>query len=433
MSKTLENTEELALLGGSKSVGQPFPEYNSLGPEEVEAARRVVESGHLSLFFGSWGDNFLGGPEVKALEREWAAAFDVPYAVSMNSATSGLIAAVGACGIGPGDEVIVSPFTMSASASCARVFGGTPVFADIDPDTFNLDPRSVERRITPRTKAIVAVDLAGQPADMDQILALARPRGIRVIEDAAQAPGAKYKDRWAGTLADIGIFSLNCHKTIQTGEGGVCCTHDKDLAERLQLIRNHGEAVVEEMGIKEGAEKILGFNFRLGEIEAAIGREQLRKLEKLTKPRQQIAAIYNQRLGKLPGLRVPVVRSDRTHVYYFYGLKIDESEAGLTRRQVVHALAAEGAPCFEGYCRPLYLAPLYRGDWPGKNGRTYAKGLCPVAERLFDRELFYHSYLYETLREPWVEQICRAFEKIWENRDKVREVRDDGARAIRRA
>lgn len=421
-----------AILGGTPAVTGTIPEYNSLGSEEVEAARRVVASGHLSLFFGSWGDNFLGGPEVRAFEAEWAGHFGTKHVISMNSATSGLIAAVGACGIGPGDEVIVSPFTMTTSASCVRVFGGTPVFADVDPETFNISPQSIQAVMTPRTKAIIAVDLAGQPADFDEILALARPRGIKVIEDAAQAPGAKYQGRWAGTLADIGVFSLNCHKTIQTGEGGMCCTADADLAARLQLIRNHGEAVVEEMGIRN-PEHILGFNFRLGEVEAAIGRVQLARLERLTQPRLEIVKILDARLGKLEGLHIPVVRPDRTSVYYTYMMRIDERAAGISRRKVTRALAAEGVGCWEGYCRPLYLQPLYRADWPGKDGRTYGPGLCPVTERLYDRELLYHMYLYEAMREPWLEQVCRAFEKVWHHRRALAALEDDGSRAIRRA
>lgn len=424
--------EKLALFGGPQAVTQPIPGYNSLGSEEVEAARRVVSSGNLSMFFGSWGDNFLGGPEVRSFEAEWCQYFQVSHSVSVNSATSGLIAAVGACGVGPGDEVIVSPFTMCASASCVRVFGGTPVFADICEQTFNLDVTSIEKCISPRTKAIIVVDLAGQPADYTEIMALARRHGLKVIEDCAQGPGALYEGRFAGTLADIGIFSLNCHKTIQTGEGGMCCTNDADLAARLQLIRNHGEAVVEEMRLQPAPETILGFNFRLGEIEAAIGREQLRKLDRLTVPRQEIARIFDERLGKLPGLKVPVVRPGRTHVYYTYMMRIIASEAGISRRQLIKALEAEGAPAYEGYCRPLYLAPLYQADWPGKEGRRYEAGISPVTERLFEVEVFYHAHLYEALREPWVEQICQAYEKVWANREELAGVADDGLRALRR-
>lgn len=425
-------TQALALLGGTPAVPAGVPHYNSIGPEEVEAAKRVTATGVLSAFFGSVGPNFLGGPMVKAFEADWSERFGVGHSISVNSATSGLVAAVGACGIGPGDEVVVSPFTMSASASCVRVFGGTPVFADLQPETMNLEPRSIDACLTPRTRAIIVVHLAGQPADMDEVMAIARRHGLRVIEDAAQAPGALYKGRYAGTIGDVGVFSLNCHKTIQTGEGGVCCTNDDDLARRLQLIRNHGEAVVEEMGI-ERPETILGFNFRMGEIEAAIGIEQLKKLDRLTTPRQRIADILNERLGRLPGLVVPRVAPDRTHVWYVHMLRIDPAAAGMTRRQVVKALTAEGVECFEGYCKPLYLQPLYRADWPGKDGRHYGPGLCPVTERLFEHELFFHAYLYEALEGRWTDAICAAFEKVWASRDAVAAMADDGGRTIRRA
>lgn len=414
--------QKLALLGGPPAITKPIPPYHSIGAEEVEAARKVVASGKLSEFVGAWGNFFLGGEQVRAFEAEWSAYFDVPYSVTVNSATSGLVAAVGACGVAPGDEVIVSPFTMTASASCVRVYGATPVFADVDPDLFTLSPESIERCITPRTKAIIVVDLAGQAADMDEIMAIARPRGIRVIEDAAQAPGARYGKGWAGTVADIGVFSLNYHKTIHTGEGGVCCTHDRDLATRLQLIRNHGEAVVEDMGLKLRPEEILGFNFRLGEIEAAIGREQLRKLDRLTKPRIEVARELDRRLGKLQGLTVPKIGRDRTHVYYIYMLKLDESAAGITRRQLSRALEAEGVPNEEGYCRPLYLQPLYRADWPGKGERFYGAGLCPVTERLYARELIYISHLHDEVRDYALEGTCMAFEKIWSQREALSKV-----------
>src|SRR5262249_38518401 len=166
-----------------RAVTAPMPAYNSIGSEELEAVCKVVEAGRLSEFYGSWGGRFFGGPEGQALGAEWSAAFDVPHSVPVNTATGGLVGAIGACGIGPGDEVIVSPFTMSSSASCVRVFGGTPVFADVDPETFNLDPVSIERCLTPRTRAIVVVDLAGQPADFDAIMDIARARRLPGIAD----------------------------------------------------------------------------------------------------------------------------------------------------------------------------------------------------------------------------------------------------------
>jgi len=167
---------KLALFGGTPALRGPLPAHRSIGAEEEAAAVRVIRTGTLSAFYGSVGPNFLGGPEVRALEAAWSERFDTPFSVSMNSATSGLIAAVGACGVGPGDEVIVAPFTMSASATCARVWGATPVFADVRADTFTLDVASVAEQITERTRCIVAVNLMGQPADLDALLDLARPR-----------------------------------------------------------------------------------------------------------------------------------------------------------------------------------------------------------------------------------------------------------------
>ncbi len=415
----------LAINGGAPTIDRSFPPYRTIGEAEERAAQRVLRSGVLSAFYGSIGDNFLGGPEVKRFEAAWAAHFQVRHAVSMNSATSGLIAAVQALGLGPGDEMIVPPFSMIASATAATINGATPVFVDIRPDIFTLDPAMVEAAITPRTKAIMVVNLFGQPADLDALIALARPRGIRVIEDNAQAPGALYHGRQAGTIADIGIFSLNCHKTIQTGEGGFACTNDDDLALRLQLIRNHGEAVVRELGYRNAPERITGYNFRLGEIEAAIGYEQLAKLDALTRPRQRLAAFFAERLAALPGLSVPKVETGRSHVYYVHALKLDSRRAGFSRRSLVRALGAEGLEAYEGYCKPLYLEPLF-----SNNARNHA-GLCPVTERLHESELFFHPWLYEAI-EPKAELIVRAFEKVWDNATALAALDDDGRRAVRR-
>lgn len=420
-----------ALLGGPPAIAGPIPPYRTVGPEEEAAAARVLKSGVLSAFFGSAGPSFLGGPEVRRFETAWSERFEVAHSISVNSATSGLIAAVGACGIGPDDEVIVPPFSMSATAACVRVWGATPVFADVRPDTFNLDPADVERNITPRTRAILAVNLMGQPADLDELLGLARPRGIRVIEDNAQAPGARYRGRLAGTVGDLGVFSLNCHKVIQTGEGGVVCTRDADLAQRVQLIRNHGEGVVRELGYSNRPEQILGFNFRLGELEAAIGFEQLRKLDRLTAPRVRIAQALNERLRRLPGLRVPEAAADRSHVYYTYSMTVDEAEAGISRSAVVRALAAEGVECFEGYAEPLYLQPLYGSAWHGKGERRYGRGLCPVSEGLYERSLFFHVLLHPEL-EPLAPAVGDAFCKVWDNRAKLASLAN-ASRATRRS
>ena len=239
---------KLAVMGGTPVRKTPFPDYDVIGVGEKKAVNRVLKGKVLSRFFGSWHPNFYGGPEVKKLEEEWAKYFGVKHAIAVNSCTSGLYAAVGAVGVGPGDEVIVSPYTMSASATSILVFNGIPVFADIEEDYFCLDCKSVEERITPYTKAIVVVDLFGHPYNADKINKLAKKHDLKIIEDVAQAPAGSYGDKYAGTLADIGVFSLNYHKHIHCGEGGVVVTDNDELAERIRLIRNHAEAVVEDKG-----------------------------------------------------------------------------------------------------------------------------------------------------------------------------------------
>ncbi|MCX7180803.1 MAG: DegT/DnrJ/EryC1/StrS family aminotransferase, partial [Proteobacteria bacterium] len=338
---TTENSQELALLGGPKLIQKAFKRFNPIGQEEVVAAKQVVESGVLSQFLGVWHEDFFGGPKVREFERACAAYFGVKHAVTVNSATSGLIAAVGAIGIEPGDEIIVSPWTMCASATAILHWNAIPVFADIEPETFNLDPRSVEERITPYTKAIMAVDIFGHSADMDALMAIAAKHGLTVISDAAQAPGAFYKGRYAGTLADVGSFSLNYHKHIHTGEGGILVTNDDGICERLQLIRNHAEAVVAGKGTTD-LSNMVGYNFRLGEIECAIGIEQLKKLTGLVASRQHAAQRLTSGLENLAGLKTPLVRPGCTHAYYVYPMVLDVEYLGVSHERICQALVAEG-------------------------------------------------------------------------------------------
>lgn len=222
--------EELAINGGKPVRTRPWLENITTGEEEKRAVMEVLDSGRLSLFEGSHQPDppfsFWGGPKVRQLEEDWCEYYGTGYAVSMNSATSGLYAAIMALGIGYGDEVIVSPYTMSACAACTLVSGAIPVFADVELETGCLSARSIEAKITPRTRAILVVHQFGIPADMDAILQIAGEHDLRVIEDCAQAHGANYKGRKVGALGDIGIFSLNVNKTIQCGEGGVCITGD---------------------------------------------------------------------------------------------------------------------------------------------------------------------------------------------------------------
>lgn len=423
-------TTELALFGGPKTIAAPFARYNSIGREEAEAAKAVVDSGLLSGFYGSWDGKFFGGDKVRQFEGDWAEFFAVKHAVTVNSATSGLIAAVGAIGIEPGDEVIVSPWTMSATATAILVWNAIPVFSDIEDETFNLDPAAIERNITPRTRAIVVTNIFGHPADLDAIMAIARKHKLKVIEDCAQAPAARYRGRFAGTVADIGVFSLNYHKHIHTGEGGVCVTGDDVLAERLQLIRNHAEAVVDDKGVVD-LSNMIGFNFRMTEIEAAIGVEQLKKLKAFTEARVDQARRLDAGLGELPGLRIPVVKPDCSHVYYVYPLVYEPEVAGVPRERVVQALRAEGVPASMGYLN-LHLLPMYQQRLAyGRNGFpwsapfyqgsvSYAKGICPVAEDLHDRRYIGVSMCLFDYTDRDLELLSDAFRKVWNCLDRLK-------------
>ncbi len=386
----------------------------------------VMDSAVLSRFLGVWSPDFYGGSQVQKLEQDWGEYFGVKHAVSVNSATSGLYVAVGAAGVGPGDEVIVSPYTMTASATAALVYGGIPVFADIDPDIFCITPESVLRCITPHTKAIIAVDLFGHPADMAGIMQVAKEHNLTVIEDAAQAPGARQRDRYAGTLGDIGVFSLNYHKTIHSGEGGVVVTDRDDLAERVQLIRNHGEAVVKGKGV-ENIVNLVGFNYRMTEIEAAIAREQLKKLERLLVPRIEAASYLTERLSELPWITPPALRDGVRHGYYVYAMRYDASKSGISRDRFAAALREEGIPVVTGYTEPLYLQPLYQrriafGEdgfpftYPRYKGRvSYERGICPVAEQMHYDELIYTDVCHANVTERDLADVVTAFNKIADN------------------
>lgn len=369
-------------------MSRKFKLYNTIDLKEISAVVRVLKTGVLSGFIGSWGPKFWGGPAVQRIEQYWREFLRVPYAVSVNSATSGLQAALGACGVKPGDEVVVSPYTMCASSSSPALFGAKPVFADICPKRFTLDPKNIERRITKKTSAIMVVQLFGGPADMEPIMRLARKHKLKVIEDCAQAPGAEYQKKKVGTFSDVGVFSLNCHKVIQAGEGGICVTSDPKIAFKLGLYRNHGENVVSQMNTADkkkmlGSEEFLsvGYNFRMTEMEAAVGLEQSRKLEGLNQSIIGQVALLNKLLGNYSYLQMPFVNRGDKHVYYIYPLLFNSSS--VSRDEYVRFLVKRGVPAIQGYVKPLYNLDMFRGD--ARGGRRN----CPVTEEMYGEKLFY--------------------------------------------
>jgi len=385
-------SEKLSIHGGRPVIDQPFSRYNSIGDEEIAAVMEVMKTGVLSKYLGCWDEDFYGGPKVREFERMCADYFEVQHAITVNSWTSGLTAAVGALDIEPGDEIIVSPWTMCASATAILHWNAIPVFADIEENMFCIDPVSVEKNITPYTKAIISVDIFGQSANVDALNKIAKKYGIKVISDTAQAPGALTKGKFAGTLTDIGGYSLNYHKHIHTGEGGILVTNDDDLADRMRLIRNHAEAVVGDMG-RSDLNNMVGHNYRLGEIESAIGIEQLKKLKYFIESRQQAAERLTKGLQKLEGLITPVIRKDCTHVYYVYPLILDSKLIGINKYKIVEALSSEGVPGLANQYANLHLLPMYQKKiayglhgfpWTiAHRNINYEKGICPVAERRF--------------------------------------------------
>lgn len=424
---------KLAIEGGSPSRTREFTARRTMGESEKKAVMDVMESGELSGFFGSPGPKWLGGTKVQQFERKWADNYGYKHAISVNSWTTGLMTAVGAVGIGPGDEVIVSPYTMSASATAILFYGGIPVFADINPDTFNLTAATIKPRITQRTKAIMVVHIFGQTAEMEDIMALARKHNLKVIEDGAQSPGVKYKGKPICGFGDVGGFSLNYHKHIHTGEGGMLVTNDDQVALRCQLIRNHGENLVEVQPI-EDLTNMLGSNYRLTELQAAIGVAQLDRLDGYVAHRQRLATHFGKHLAGIPGLTPAVVADGAEHAYYLYPVRYDASASGISRKAFVQAVNAELPPAkvweqtgfIEGYVRPLYLAPLYqrmiamgRAGFPWNTNAgvdyDYRKGICPVVERMYEQELIYTPLMREPLTEGDIDDFVAAIKKVLAN------------------
>ena len=410
---------KLAILGGPKTIEGTPRKYRSMGPAEKQAVAEVMDSDCLSGFYGSWGDEFLGGPRVKAFEEAWAKRFGSRHAVSVNSATSGLFAAMGAIGLGPGDEVIVPPTTMSATAMAPLAYGGIPVFADIEDQTFCIDVEAVKAAIGPRTKAIIAVNLFGHPARLHDLRALADERGLILVEDNAQSVLATENGKYTGTIGHIGVFSLNYHKHIHTGEGGVCLTDDDNLALRLQMIRNHAENVVEPLKLTD-ISSLIGFNYRLGELAAAVGTVQLADADTHIGRRVALAERLSGGLQGLEGLTTPRIRPDCSHAFYVWSGRYDEKAVGVPREVFSRALAAEGFPHFLGYVRPLYHLPLFqRRIGFGSSGfpftltnRRYEGDLCPVAERLHRSELLCFETCMYDVTDAEVDQFAAAVQKV---------------------
>lgn len=409
----------LVVDGGRPLQPKALPPYISVGAEEEAAAVRVMRTGRLSQFVAAGDKRFYGGPEVRGFEAAVGSLIGVEHAASFNSATSGLVAAVGALDLGPGDEVIVPAQTMSASAAAVLAYRAIPIFADVDPLTYCLDPVSVRKRISSQTKALVIVHLYGHPANMDELLGIAREHDLRVIEDCAQSPLAVYKGRQTGSFGDISVFSLNLHKHINTGEGGVALTANAELFERLCSIRNHGEV----KGSAGNLSNTIGWNFRLTELQAAIGTEQVRKLPAIVERKRLVAAQLTDRLDGFEWLQPATVNDGCTHSYYDFPIHFDLAKIGMDKSELMRITAAENLPITESY-KPLYWQQIYQKmQCYGKHGEpfdrmsevnrdNYLPGSCPVAELAYAAECLTFEICSYDVTEAHTDLIAEMFRRI---------------------
>jgi perosamine synthetase len=429
----MQDTNRLALRGGAPAITRPFKKYSTIDSTDRNEVLRVIDSGSLSQFIGDAGEYFLGGPEVRRFEEDFSEKFGVEHSVSINSWTSGLWVAIGALELEPGSEVITSPWTMAATATTILHWNLVPVFADIDQRTFNLDPKDVESKITNRTRAIISPDIFGQSADIESLLAICERHKLFLISDTAQSPLASRNGYFAGTKSHIAGFSFNYHKHIHTGEGGMLITRDPNFADRMQLLRNHGEVAFSRRKDAPAMHGILGMNMRLGEIESAIGSNQLRKLENAVKSRRSAANRFSEGVKGLLGLDIPHIEIGNDHVYYVYGMKLNKAVTGVSRNTLVEALHAEGVPGIMPGYQNLHTLRLFREQLTyRKNPLPYSllsksralelrTQTLPIAEELHEESFVGITWCAYELPDMDIDLIIQAFHKVWENLDFLRD------------
>lgn len=371
----------------------------TISEDDIQAVVEVLRSDWLTT-----------GPMVERFERAVAERVGVAAAVAVSSGTAALHAAAFALGLGPGDEVIVPAMTFAATANCVVYQGATPVFADVDPETLLLGPEQVEARITSRSRAIIAVDYAGQPCDYEGLRAVARRHGLALVADASHALGAADRGRPVGSLADLSTFSLHPVKPITSGEGGLITTDERDLALRMRQFRNHGITTDHRQRTAAGAwhyEMVaLGYNYRLTDLQCALGLSQLAKLDAWAARRQQIAHRYGRRLAATPGIRPLAVRDGVSHARHLYVVRVDRDTAGLDRSELFTALRAAGIGAAVHYI-PVHLHPFYRDRFGTR------PGLCPVAEAAYEEIL--SLPLFSAMTDAEVDFVVTTIERVLGN------------------
>jgi dTDP-4-amino-4,6-dideoxygalactose transaminase len=392
----------LAVLGGTPTRKQPFPQWPLQRPGQLAALQAVWES-------GKWG---IGSPHIAEFEKRFAEFQQARYALSVCNGTASLMIALKACGVRAGDQVIIPAYTFIATASAVLMVNAVPVFVDIDPETYNIDPAQIEAAITPTTRAIMPVHIAGQPADLDAILEIAGRHNLPVIEDAAQAHGAEWKGRRVGAIGAIGSFSFQSSKNMTAGEGGALVTDDKALIDLCFSYQNCGR-------VREGAwyeHRVLGANLRLGAFQAALLLAQLATIEEDMQSRDRNAYYLDARLLEIPGIRPLRVHAGVTrHARHLYIFRYEaEAFDGLPRSRFIEALRAEGIPCHQGYT-PLYREQLFvlePRQYPWIEGINYHEIHLPVTEHACNEEAVWITQPALLGTEKDMEDIVKAIAKI---------------------
>jgi perosamine synthetase len=397
MNASSTSLETLAIHGGTPVRKKLLPYgRQSIDDEDVQAVVEVLKSDWLTT-----------GPKVGEFEERFAEHVGAKDAVSFSSGTAALHGAAFAAGLGTGDEAITTPMTFCATANCILYQGATPIFADVSPDTLNLDPDQVSTKLSSHTKAILAVDYAGHPAALDELGALAHRHGALLIEDAAHALGAEYRGKYVGGIADMSVFSFHPVKHVTTGEGGMVTTSDPGLAETLRRFRNHGISSAarqrQEAGQWYYEMVLLGFNYRLTDIACALGLSQLRKLDANLARRREIAAHYKTAFQDLPAVVLPAVRDQVNPAWHLYPIRLQLEMLPVGRAELFQGLRAENIGVNVHYI-PVHLHPYYRERFGHKEGQY------PVAETAYERLIslpMFHSMTDEDVRD-----VVKAMRKV---------------------
>lgn len=388
----------LALFGG-KPVRDTFLSYGRqyIDDDDIEHVINVLK-----------GDYLTTGPSIKQLEDKVAAYVGAKYAVAVSNGTAALHAALYGCGVKENDEVIVTPMTFAASSNAILYLGAKPVFADIDPITYNIDAHDIERKITDKTTAIVIVDFAGLPTDLEEILKLVDKYQLKVVEDAAHALGSEYKGKKIGGYGDATTFSFHPVKPITTGEGGMVTTNNLDLYEKILCFRTHGITRKRNQfcNMDEGGwyyeQQDLGYNYRMTDIQAALGLSQMNKIDQFIERRRKIAQLYNEAFRELEGVITPYETQEAKSGYHLYVIRLDLKKIKATRRAIYDALIAENIGVNVHYI-PVYYHPYYRE-------LGYQKGLCLQAEEAYEKILTLP--LFPSMSDKDIEDVIRAVYKV---------------------